>query len=455
MVPSARFLHFLGPRFLVIAAMASGVGSCGPDAESPVTTNEPTHAPVEVSKSDDDPAPTAEWPKFVRISTPDFKLGFSIQVCDGTYDEMALRPYGPGGAYGRVVPIDNRIELYPGQYLGATVSSSFVEGGVTDENVRLLTEIPHLEAVVIGDHQLSATGWYRLGEIPGLRKLAVGSPQKAVTRTDDLVFLRRLRNLEYLDIRGRLINEDVMAALATLPALQELRVSFPRSQDNSKLAVHLTRMPQLRRLVAASWTDTGWVEVLPKLTQLEELDVQFQRLSDSFVRAAATLPHLRHLRLRWGSGESGQPGISGEAFGSLGALPQLEELEITGAFLHHPGMFEVFSGRPLKRLFLGNCQLPANLAEELRNLRELRCLEIVACEQITDEGLWRLAELPSIRELSVSGCPNVTEKWLEGIPREGPPLTVQTWFVPGGPGPSLSDYKRAAEANPRIRLRAH
>jgi hypothetical protein len=152
---------------------------------------------------------------------------------------------------------------------------------------------------------------------------------------------------------------------------------------------HLTRFKRLRILEAAGLglTDRA-LETIGKLTSLEELSLEINKITGTGLRHLAGLKKLRRLNLNYNQ-------LDPAALEALVGLPELTTLRIS--------------------LTLPVDDRLCELCSRLKNLKELQLWENTAA--VTDRGLEHLAKLEHLENLYLRGSPHVTDAGLAKIAR--------------------------------------
>jgi len=163
-------------------------------------------------------------------------------------------------------------KLYGDEYLGNAVVGSLTGTQITDAELVHLKDLTNLEYLNLQDTQITDAGLVNLKELTGLEELWL----KGTQITDaGLVHLKGLTSLEYLELRGTQITD---AGLVDLKGFTNLKY----------LDLHGTRI-----------TDAGLVH-LKGLTNLEYLNLQGTQASEEVVeKLQQTLPNCQipHLPL--------------------------------------------------------------------------------------------------------------------------------------------------------------
>lgn len=209
--------------------------------------------------------------------------------------------------------------------------------------------------------------------------------------------ISRMKSLEHLSLGADVTNAD-LARIAQLPLLKTLRVYDSRLTSDG-------------------------LAPLAKCTSLEELVVGGKDLDDRALLHIGRLPRLRHLVLTRGSFSdaglahlqsarslkslclNGLP-ITDAGLAHLAKLDNLECLELASTKVTDDGLVHLKSLRSLKKLDLQMQRDPMRRPitdAAARHLKEIRTLECLSYDALTDAGLADLAELPNLKYLRAGG----------------------------------------------------
>jgi internalin A len=217
----------------------------------------------------------------------------------------------------RAAPIDSLAEPWEPDWLLALVGIDFFHS-VTEVNMvynedgpqRLendkekidigphLAQFPRLRSLLVSGPSLSDASMASLGK---LRRLQTLYYWNASDITDAGVqHLRGLPRLNYIHLSASQVGDDGLAAIATLPSLEGLSMQQNRITDAG--LAHLAGHPTLKELWIGDLrglspiTDTG-VKHLATISQLEELDLQYTRVTPAGLKPLQALPNLKSLLL--------------------------------------------------------------------------------------------------------------------------------------------------------------
>ena len=295
-------------------------------------------------------------------------------------------------------------------------------GQVTDEVLERLSRLEQVEELDLGNSR-AITG-------AGLRHLA------------------RLPRLRSLLLSGTAVDDDAMAAIGTLPRLERLVLSWTRVTDAG--AAHLAGCTTLRSVdLSGTATGDGAIRALASKPGLRDFR-SGNELTDAGLALLRDWPAFRtwsgiegtlelftyldqrnQLQLRGRFGNAGLAhlaaleglyaldlhsehlAVTGAGLAPLAALPHLEWL----AFDPRDADMRYIAALPRLRHLM--CQDTTAGDDGFAALARSRSLEHVwgrRCHNLRRRGFAALAELPTLRSLSVS-CLNVDDEGLAALPR--------------------------------------
>ena len=165
-----------------------------------------------------------------------------------------------------------------------------------------------------------------------------------------LEHLRGLKNLRRLNLAGTALTDAGLASIGELTALEELDVSGDLirrgSLDGSGLR-HLKALTRLRRLsLYNTFVDDAGLHALEKLPALEALNLGDTWIGPDGLSRLGALKELRELRLAYCGG------IDDSALEALATLTQLEDLDLAFCRITDAGAEHLAGMRKLHRLVL-------------------------------------------------------------------------------------------------------
>lgn len=292
---------------------------------------------------------------------------------------------------------------------------------LADEHLAVLRSLPSLRVAYFNAGNLTDAAFAHLAAAPMLAIIHFGD-QPRITGTG-LASLAKRDTLVHLNIQGcRGLSDEGFAELAQLRQLQVLFVDSTPFKD-----VHLP--------------------VLDGMKQLRDLEVKGCAVTSGGLASRKALAGLKTLAMSLTSGEGGSTAanlgkacpalgnliITGRSSGAplvaedtapLGALPKLRELK-----LYSPGISAAavagISGMPGLQVlrfgylkFTDEC-LPPMLSH--KGLQEIDFGEAL----ISDAGLLGLAQMKSLKQIKIKGCPQLTPAGMDAFKKKRPDVKVE------------------------------
>jgi hypothetical protein len=253
-----------------------------------------------------------------------------------------------------------------------------------------------------------------------------------VLKADDtfLPYMARLTGLSgvcpvYARFSGR-----GWATLQSLTQLEHICTPYGLTDDEMAGIATLQTVNEME-IVATKLTNAGLAEIA-KLRNIEVLHLDGnQMMTDEGLKALATLPKLRHLRLTGPFTNRGiqylasiptlkvlwleSPNVSEEALRHLAQSPSLERLCVPWLDRITDRAFGYLQSMPnLKALGVGAARNPDAGIAKLASLTNLEVLALKGGSALTDEGLTPLAGMPRLRALQIYNS-RITEQGLTSL----------------------------------------
>jgi len=257
--------------------------------------------------------------------------------------------------------------------VGKTVRSVSFQCALVDEDVEVLCSMPNLRSVkALSRDAVNDAVILKLIHLPDLRELGFFSQQGTITDSG-LQLLGSFKALEKLSLCNGKYTDNGLTYIGELEQLQELHLSSKVITDEGLAFLEkLTELRELHILSSDGVTDAGLMH-LRCLGKLENLRIWWCHLI-----TGEGLFHLSHLRsLKRLSLNS--LGMTASGFARIENLHQLSELTIYGSPLDDKGM------------------------ASLGQLTNLRKLELLYVNNVTDSGLSHVQNLHSLADLSIRG----------------------------------------------------
>lgn len=317
-----------------------------------------------------------------------------------------------------------------------------IAAAVTNESLADLHKCQTLRSLSIFSSEITDDAMAEIAKLLELRSLDVSWCNQISERG-----IRKLASLmELNELRLGEVDEDLIAAMKLLPALESLVCYFIGEQADLRGLNHLRSWklsedvwpdkPPFRVFLPPSVEQIFCnYRVLPvfddaKVSHVQVVKVQgFYNHKDSVVSWTRDLPNLRQLTVEHGSdadlediatmGNLRSISLTGqycryrvEAFAKLKGLKQLEVLDANGGSrMIDSGVLQNFGN--LVRLSLDNLQLSESDLEPILKLKNLRSIHFRLSDEIGADPIrviQKLADLENLEELSLLG--NLTDEGL-------------------------------------------
>lgn len=268
---------------------------------------------------------------------------------------------------------------------------------ISDAGLRHLAEMPRLRSLNLGGCPIGDPGLPALQRIASLERIVLAGTD--VTDAG-VARLASCRSIEVIDLSATGTGDGAIRALAGLPALRHFRSGDAVTDDGLAL---FREYPRFRRWAG----DTASLHLFsfedhPNLLKLRG------RFTNAGLARLAACEGLYALNL-----DSSRLAVTGAGLAPLAALPHLTSL----AFDAKDADMAHIAALPRLRHLV--CQDTAAGDEGFVALSRSRSLEYLwgrRCHNLQRRGFEALAEIPSLRSLSVS-CRNVDDAGLGALPR--------------------------------------
>jgi thiol-disulfide isomerase/thioredoxin/Leucine-rich repeat (LRR) protein len=243
---------------------------------------------------------------------------------------------------------------------------------LTDASLRVLAEIPTLEAVSLQESHVTDAG---------------------------MEYLARCKNLVYLGLERTDVGDDRIAQLQNLPHLQQLRVFAPTTNvsltNRALKSIGAIRSMRVLQFTSPKITDEGIAE-LSHLSNLETLRIG-GNLTPAGLNQLGGMPLLATLNYQMRSGE-----FAGSA--ELGALSKNESLrDLSVAWKPTPESFAALADLPrLEVIAIQGEEVTNDTLAQLPQLKSLKRLWLWQCS-VNDDGFAGISKLPNLESLHIQG----------------------------------------------------
>ena len=227
-----------------------------------------------------------------------------------------------------------------------------------------------------------------IADLVSLEKLDIGMTRHV--NDDGMVHLRKLVNLEELNLFGNKVGDQGLEHIADKVKLEVLQLSGQNTDAGLK---HLSELIALRTLEIGfgseiDVTDTG-VEHLKRLTSLERLRLDNCKVGDMGCAVIGRFTKLTSLSL-------GSPKVTDAGVAQLSELP-LRAVSLAGGQITDEGLQHLM-GLDLQYLNLSDTRTTDTGLAALQSFSHLSSLNL-AGTSVSDAGLSRLLALPSLRQV--------------------------------------------------------
>ena len=249
--------------------------------------------------------------------------------------------------------------------LDRLLSIDLTGANATDETLKILSELPNLEAVTLSWHKYTDEGLKLLG---------------------------RLKKLIHLGLEGTRLTDATLAGFSDLENAEFLH--FGRTFVRGPGLVHLAKMCKANTLLLdhAPIDDAG-LAFLPDLQGLRILNLSDTKITDAGLKTLSRFPQLVQLHLS-------NTQVSGTGLAHLAVMTNLRRLGLSGTKLDDAGLANLPEFPRLWRLNLGATEIGDMGLEHLRGRTALRELD-VRKTRVTARGLLRLHQaLPDCKFLA-------------------------------------------------------
>lgn len=312
---------------------------------------------------------------------------------------------------------------------------------------------------------LQEEAWMWIDQMKQLRNFALEIAAEDDAAIKRLVALRRLEELvidggtlDYdsamdlswsllkcnsLSLLNMSLDEGVVAALSSLPALRQLRVAacdlhtsnvsdlskFAELQGLSLAASCITpdgvvRLPTLRHLelldLTATEVDYKTITALSAMESLRLLNLNRTAVTDDMMEHITALPHLTALNMhatlitdkgvevlmscnRLEQLNLRDTQVTPKSLAVLATLPALKAFGLTGVSMKG-ATFKEFQGKHIESLYLRGCDINDDMLVEILKLPNLKALDISRNPEVTSVSAERILNHPSLDKVSVEGC---------------------------------------------------
>ncbi|HDZ20920.1 hypothetical protein LCGC14_0315680 [marine sediment metagenome] len=306
------------------------------------------------------------------------------------------------------------------KYLGSlkTLKKLRLAWGTTDELLAALAEIPGLEELELSrTRSITEKGLDRLGRLKSLRSLRLWRMTLSEAAFERIASLPALEELKIVELKiaegstvegclkrlagakglrvlhlGSRISDEAMVHLAELANLEELRGLGGIGEQGLG---HLVRLKKLRRLQVSVRVSQASLRRLSAMTQLEEIRILGHTMTDADVAELAKMTHLRSVSIY-------SDHLTGAALASLAGLTETRSAYIGGKGITDEDLRHLAAWTELEDLSLQTSSVTGSGVRHLSGLKKLRSLRLIG-GGLTDEGMVGFADLVQLESLDLAG----------------------------------------------------
>jgi hypothetical protein len=259
------------------------------------------------------------------------------------------------------------------------------------------------------DGPFSDEGLLSLAGLNGLFGLSFFWHTSALT-PGGLRVLAALPRLGFLGCEGKLCDDTAMRHIAAIPGLRMLMAQGTVASDDGFEALSQSKtLESIWGRECPNLTGRGFV-ALSRMPFLRGLGVSCKRVDDD---SLSSLPHFPSLR------DLTPVDVADSGFRHIGRCENLEKLTC----MYCRETTDIATGyiaglSKLKSYYAGLTRITDQSLEVMGRMPSLERIEFYECKGVTDLGLLFLARLPHLREVELSGLPNVTLQGTKVFPAQ-------------------------------------
>ncbi|WP_157605139.1 M56 family metallopeptidase [Schlesneria paludicola] len=270
--------------------------------------------------------------------------------------------------------------------LGATKHISTLElsgRSINDELLQAISNLP-IGRLELGSGPYTDDGVKQLANCVALESISIAGP--SITN-DCFTHLVRLPRLRGVGLRSSQFTSGVLATLARIPDLRRMTIS-----TTEQLTFDLGPFSELRSVdfTGATFGDDLTHALAEKCPRLEEASIRNSSITNAGVAALVPLRHLRVLALD-------RAQIDDRIADSIQKMPNLEWLDLNNCDIGDRTLAAASGCSRLSYLNLGQTQISNEGLAVIGKLKNIRNLSLWSNQQLTDECVSHLKQLPDYR----------------------------------------------------------
>jgi internalin A len=331
--------------------------------------------------------------------------------------------------------------------------------GIAGTGLRFLRHIPTLSYLSLKYTKVSDAGVAELASIQSLRKINLCGTRirlsafeswsdGAIARIEllgigeasdgDMAGLKRLKNLKCLDLTLTRVTDNGLAWISNAN-LEELILTDTKVSDEGCKSIR--RSPSLR-VIRIDGTDVGdaGIRQLSELRALASLDISGEKITDkglTYISKCSELQSLSCINARVTDDglKSLKPlsltsldlshceGITLKGVNDIGKMSGLERLDLWRTGVSDEGLLALKGLLKLSALSIGSSQVTDEGLLALSHLPKLSRLNLAATH-VSDRGLLALTPMKSLRWISVTSNPRISDEGVERFESIRPDILI-------------------------------
>lgn len=265
--------------------------------------------------------------------------------------------------------------------LGASENGS-LENNATDENLRLIAQLPELERVIIYGGKYSKDGLSALADLPKLRGLQI---YQSEVPAEAFAVLPKLTQLKFLNLGDYPVTDEILGYAGQIEGLK----LFEQTKSDV--------------------TTAGFLKFLNGVASLEQITVFGDFVDDVCLKRIGQMNEMTRL---WTNSKK----ATSAGWGHLAGLTKMRDLNLSETSFADEDMRVLEGMKELNSLILSKTKISDAGMLSLARLTKMHDLGLEGT-RITDEGMSALEGMTELQNLFI-GMTNVTVKGLAAVPRK-------------------------------------
>jgi len=302
-----------------------------------------------------------------------------------------------------------------------------------DDDLIHLKAMPHLEYLELPHNEsITDAGITHLGYLDKLRNLHIGGWTYSPLSDESLKVVSSLRTIKELNIGGKNVTNHGMRYIGTMTNLNSLGLFFGLNQVTSEGLKELTKLKDLTRLSMSVHNTISDINLLNTLTNLRHLNIRHIHQDHSTLDISG-LKNLKELSIKMHYNVIREPGgqrtrvfdkMTDADMACLAGLTNLRQLFIWSPGMSDKGMSYLAGLKELNDIrFHGDPQITDKTLQLLSQLKKLNVV-MINDSSITDKGLTYLYEAKALEHLTIHSQNDITPKAIRALKKELPSLRL-------------------------------